>query len=342
MLLDVFSATHPGMSCLFSVCETTKRRLFLPKNRVSTSVYRNAEMNTKRILDGILERENCVLETWTQRKRKLDQCQQYVLVEHSARQALKWIREVGDDWLQTRSSGATVNMTKEEAADAYKSLNDFRLQVKETKEKVRLLLQLSENLMEKGHSHSSAIKHWCTMVESSFRDYVQKLDAYRYLLEEKLGIRSPVADSVAGDRSSDSSLDSKLSRKDSVSSSGSVTPSTGVPLLPSPGQPKMGIVTPSSSSVPMSTQQNLQPPLSEHQLEARRKSTRKKEFIMAELLQTERTYIRDLDVCIRTYLHEFRRQRSVAPKIIFEREKVLFGNIEDIYEFHNRYVEPMV
>lgn len=37
-------------------------------------------------LDHLLKQENTVLEHWTGKKRKLDQCQQYVLFEHSAKQ----------------------------------------------------------------------------------------------------------------------------------------------------------------------------------------------------------------------------------------------------------------
>lgn len=36
--------------------------------------------------------------------------------------------------------------------------------------------------------------------------------------------------------------------------------------------------------------------------EEKRKSARRKEFIMAELLQTERAYVADLETCINTYL----------------------------------------
>lgn len=152
---------------------------------------------------------------------------------------------------------------------------------------MRLLIQLSENLIERGHVHSSAIKSWCALVEGSFKDYIRKLDAYRYGLEERLGLRGATATADAtqpqpGDRSSDSSLESKLSGKDSVPSSSS-TP-VGEPTtssLPSP--------TVAKSAVPMAV-------LTDAQQELRRKTSRKKEFIMAELLQTERTYVKDLEV----------------------------------------------
>lgn len=63
------------------------------------------------------------------------------------------------------------------------------------------------------------------------------------------------------------------------------------------------------------------------------------QFIMAELLQTERTYVKDLDVCINTYLSEFRRQCQKyqhLPKGLNDKEHTLFGNIEEIFKFHNK------
>lgn len=38
------------------------------------------------ILNELLQRENRVLHFWTLRKRRLDQCQQYVVFERSAKQ----------------------------------------------------------------------------------------------------------------------------------------------------------------------------------------------------------------------------------------------------------------
>lgn len=86
----------------------------------------------------------------------------------------------------------------------------------------------------------------------------------------------------------------------------------------------------------------------DHLDEGHRKSRQKKDFIMAELLNTELAYIRDLDVCISKYLFQYRsdckriRENVTStscsftiPKIILEKEKILFGNIEEIYSFHS-------
>lgn len=44
------------------------------------------EQQVKNILNELLQRENRVLHFWTMRKRRLDQCQQYVVFERSAKQ----------------------------------------------------------------------------------------------------------------------------------------------------------------------------------------------------------------------------------------------------------------
>lgn len=54
---------------------------------------------------------------------------------------------------------------------------------------------------------------------------------------------------------------------------------------------------------------------------------------MAELLQTERTYVKDLETCIKVFLDELRTHPYV-PLGIQNREDIIFSNIEDIRDFH--------
>lgn len=54
---------------------------------------------------------------------------------------------------------------------------------------------------------------------------------------------------------------------------------------------------------------------------------------MAELLQTERTYVKDLDTCIKVFLEEQKLHNNV-PSGIQGKESIIFGNIEDIRDFH--------
>lgn len=87
-------------------------------------------------------------------------------------------------------------------------------------------------------------------------------------------------------------------------------------------------------------------------------------FIMAELLQTEKTYVRDLHECLevsgllvqlcvdaaktsvgltcvclparQTYLWEMTSGVEEIPAGIANKEHIIFGNMQDIYDFHNK------
>uniref|UniRef100_A0A673ZI94 non-specific serine/threonine protein kinase n=1 Tax=Salmo trutta TaxID=8032 RepID=A0A673ZI94_SALTR len=73
-----------------------------------------------------------------------------------------------------------------------------------------------------------------------------------------------------------------------------------------------------------------------HELnEEKRKSARRKEFIMAELIQTEKTYVRDLRECTDTYLWEMTSGVEEIPPGIVNKEHIIFGNMVDLYEFHH-------
>lgn len=56
---------------------------------------------------------------------------------------------------------------------------------------------------------------------------------------------------------------------------------------------------------------------------------------MAELLQTERTYVKDLETCIKFFLEEMRSGGANVPAPLQGKEDVIFGNMEEIHDFHN-------
>ncbi|CAE1271113.1 Kalirin,Rho guanine nucleotide exchange factor 25,Triple functional domain protein,Death-associated protein kinase 1,Death-associated protein kinase 3 [Acanthosepion pharaonis] len=70
--------------------------------------------------------------------------------------------------------------------------------------------------------------------------------------------------------------------------------------------------------------------------EEKRKSARRREFIMAELLQTERSYVKDLENCMKFYLGEMLNQQNNIPPGIENKDSIIFSNIKEIYEFHDK------
>lgn len=79
------------------------------------------------ILDKLLSQENQVLELWTQRKKRLEQCHQYQLFECSAQQAVDWIREKGDLYLSTHT---TMGQSQNETQTLISEHNEFKRKAK--------------------------------------------------------------------------------------------------------------------------------------------------------------------------------------------------------------------
>ncbi|CAB3378546.1 Hypothetical predicted protein [Cloeon dipterum] len=254
---------------------------------------RNSENQVKSTLERLLSQETRVLEHWTDRKKRLDQCQQYVLLERSAQQALKWIRETGEHYLSTHTH---VGNNRAETEQLLKEHNEFKVTAKETREKVKLFKQLAESLVEQGHFHANSIKQWVSAVDNRYKDFSARMDKYKFQLEGALGIL-PESEAEKADLSLDKG-------------SGGSDPSL-------------------ESRVKEIAAKELK-----ELNEEKRKSARRKEFIMAELLQTERTYVKDLEICVRCFLDELRECPTAAPMGIQAKEDILFGNMEEILEFH--------
>uniref|UniRef100_A0A915IC76 DH domain-containing protein n=1 Tax=Romanomermis culicivorax TaxID=13658 RepID=A0A915IC76_ROMCU len=232
-------------------------------------------------------RENKILQLWTQKKRQLDQCQEFVLLEASAGRVLKWIQDEGETYLRTRPSEPTNKTHLDSLVEEH---NKFVEAVKEQREKVRIFLELGDGMVHKDseHTHSKDIHHWMTAVRQRYTDFSQRMDKYRVKLEMIGSDRKSqiVARDLTLDRRSDPSLDAKFKESKEVE-------------------------------------------------DAKRKSAKRKEFIMAELLQTERTYIKDLELCISTYVTYESAVPSEVPGAIKGKKDAIFLNMEDIYKFHN-------
>ena len=57
---------------------------------------------------------------------------------------------------------------------------------------------------------------------------------------------------------------------------------------------------------------------------------------MTELIETEKDYVKDLECIINGYLKEFEYAGKKIPAELHGQKKIIFGNIEQIYEFHKK------
>ncbi|XP_054870922.1 kalirin isoform X2 [Amphiprion ocellaris] len=295
-LLPLISKHLEQKEAFLKACTLARRNAevflkYIHRNNVSMQGAgghsRGPEQQVKAILNELLQRENRVLHFWTLKKRRLDQCQQFLVFERSAKQALDWIQDTGEVYLSTHTSPGD---SSEETQQLLNDCHHFRLTAKQTKEKVKLLIQLADNLVEKGHAHVSELKRWVSTVDRRYRDFSVRMTKYQESLERSLGV------------SSEDNKDLELD------------------IIP--------------ASLTDDPEVKLRDP--NHEVnEEKRKSARKKEFIMAELLQTEKTYVRDLHECLETYLFEMTSGVEEVPAGIANKEHVVFGNMQEICDFHN-------
>ena len=63
-------------------------------------------------------------------------------------------------------------------------------------------------------------------------------------------------------------------------------------------------------------------------------AAKKREQVMTELIATEKDYVSDLECIIKGYLKMFEHAGDKIPADLRGKKKIIFGNIEQIYEFH--------
>ncbi|KRZ17746.1 Triple functional domain protein [Trichinella zimbabwensis] len=262
-----------------------RRSMHQPQQQSVVISSKQVEGRVLQALENLRTRENHILSLWTKKKRRLDQCQEYVLLEASGLKFLNWIHDGGETYLMAH---ATNSLSRPVAEELLKEHDNFVAKAKEQLASVRLFLDVGDSMLKKDpqHIHYNDISQWMNTVKQQYNDFSQKIDLYRRRLEAALGRPEKPTRELALDRQSDSSLDEKLlDQKDA--------------------------------------------------LENKRKSAKRKDFIMAELLQTERVYVNDLDVCIRSYMESMITEPNV-PASIAGKQDVIFLNLKQIHDFHSK------
>lgn len=62
---------------------------------------------------------------------------------------------------------------------------------------MKLLIQLADNLVEKGHAHVTELKRWVSTVDRRYRDFSLRMAKYQESLERSLGVSSEVTTHIS-------------------------------------------------------------------------------------------------------------------------------------------------
>ena len=58
---------------------------------------------------------------------------------------------------------------------------------------MKLLLQVADRLVEKGHVHATSIKSWVAAVDKRYKDFSCRMEKHRVKLETTLGLKHDVS-----------------------------------------------------------------------------------------------------------------------------------------------------
>ena len=72
------------------------------------------------------------------------------------------------------------------------------------------------------------------------------------------------------------------------------------------------------------------------QNEQKQKMIKKRRNIITEIIQTEKSYVQDLKACLESYVNQFINNKAAQPEYLKDKEAIIFGNLEDIYNFHKK------
>ncbi|XP_068751668.1 kalirin-like isoform X6 [Montipora capricornis] len=267
--------------------------------RVDVNVER-VESQVKEVQEQLRAQEQQVLEVWSVRRTLAEYCLQYLELEQCAKEALDWIHENGEFYLSSRNGeGKTDAETKELLLEHHEFKEASEVHELQIRERVKSMLHQAETLIAKSCYHGDGIRQWATAVEKRYKDFARRMQKYRTKLENKLGYTSSENEEDV-EWPSLQSLHTQGQQQQQAFALRETSKDSGI-----------------------------------HEMtEEKRRSAKRKEFIMNELLQTERTYVADLNCVIENYLSAMTSTSEVPPGLA-GKESIIFGNIEDIYIFHS-------
>jgi triple functional domain protein len=185
-------------------------------------LFGEIESSIKKIMDEIHAKEERTIKSWTMRKNSLDECFQYVIFEKSSKEALVWLNESENSYLQKFQNLGSLseNENREIEIDKlYKEFCDFTEKLRNQQGYVNLLIELSPKLLESSIRYGNNIAMWANKVETRYKEFFNVMNKVQqaYGLKQQEQNQQPATPKLNNTSSSSSSL-SSLNQSNNASS----------------------------------------------------------------------------------------------------------------------------
>ena len=260
-------------------------------------VTNSSKEHPRLIIEQLRRREGYVLNLWRSHMISLEHCKEFIIFDTDAKKALNTLHESNIFHIPMNLN--YEKLTESEAKRHLKSFQENENSLKEMYRTIEKLLESGVELIENKHNHSDNVKAMMDSLETNYYDCEYNMNKHVFRLES-ITKGEPTAeypDKVT--------FLHKMSNKLSLTSI------------------RTDLQKPGNNG-------SIKKELSED--DEKQRIERRKKFIINELITTEQTYVKDLEQVIDIYVKSMKGLD--VPAELYGKDDVIFGNIEEIYDFH--------
>ncbi|VUZ48985.1 unnamed protein product [Hymenolepis diminuta] len=276
---------------------------YLHRQPPNTAFRAKVEERIRADIADLMTKEQAVLEAWAAQRRRLEECVKFVTVEN---EMLDLVRRI------LQSFGAPIKSAEDWnlALPALGKQSPLFPNVKRASQTLKALIEAGI-----GAYHTESL----LKMYNRFSNCIAPAEPSRP--PESESVASASAGAVPATTSTTTKMRSTStgSNRTSVSSTSSTAIASSTDTTPS-----------ISSAVGLTEEQ--------------RKMINRRQNILRELVITERAYVTALRTCLETfYVGTMNPPSDIPiPSYIFGKESIVFGNLGDIYHFHEKFFEPEI
>ncbi|KAK6730193.1 hypothetical protein RB195_006949 [Necator americanus] len=172
--------------------------------RTSTGSGVQNRVDSERIIrmkSDLRERQSKILELWTKKKKQLDRCQQFVLMDATRHVIVDWLCGEGERRLAEFMSKGVADQTIME------DFHTFKLAVKEERAKIQTLLCMAGPIRNEAKQHAADIAECMDDVRLRFEKFSRRVAECETILR---GGKPSTKDDLSLDRLSDASVEENV------------------------------------------------------------------------------------------------------------------------------------
>uniref|UniRef100_T2MII8 Triple functional domain protein n=1 Tax=Hydra vulgaris TaxID=6087 RepID=T2MII8_HYDVU len=268
------------------------------------------------LVEQVISQETYVLKQLQLRKTVVAGCVEYVLFQEEVEQVLELITEQGTVVSEGfKALDEVISSEGVESSLYVQKQEEYQKIFEDIHKKVKDLLEQASLLINKTHFHRTNISDLANAINMRYKDLALHMKHYRKSLEIKFGYSLPELEDESE-------------------------------------WPSLSLLRVQSAEISNVTRRDVSNDSGIHEMtEEKRRSVKRIEFVIKELIQTEKAYVDDLRCCIEVYnlyiyFSSFKLDARLNfllptynnpqfPEMLQGQQHIIFGNIERIFEFHS-------